>query len=228
MMLMKKEQKKVQMKRVGEAVRRWLCASVSMYILIWMILFSALTQVKGQSSNTLKITSITPNDIKVGMYQVIENGGYYSVELKLTGSGFKSIGQIKFSFKNTTYGTTETPITWSKGDENWKIKVNIKDDNEMIIKPIVLSQKDNDGIFKWTLKLIGNNNQSAETSFTVRYIKHGIDKWLLDRIDELAETYYNKNWQIITINQYKAWIATITIEGADGGYAAHSRYINYK
>jgi hypothetical protein len=70
MMLMKKEQKKVQMKRVGEAVRRWLCASVSMYILIWMILFSALTQVKGQSSNTLKITSITPNDIKVGMYQL--------------------------------------------------------------------------------------------------------------------------------------------------------------
>jgi hypothetical protein len=114
MMLMKKEQKKVQMKRVGEAVRRWLCASVSMYILIWMILFSALTQVKGQSSNTLKITSITPNDIKVGMYQVIENGGYYSVELKLTGSGFESIDQIKFSFKNTTYGTTETSITWNK------------------------------------------------------------------------------------------------------------------
>jgi hypothetical protein len=92
----------------------------------------------------------------------------------------------------------------------------------MIIKPIVLSQKDNDGIFKWTVKLIGNNNQSAETSFTVRYIKHGIDKWLLDRIDELAGTYYDENWQI-TINQYKAWIATITLEGSDGGYAAHSR-----
>jgi hypothetical protein len=41
-------------------------------------------------------------------------------------------------------------------NENWKIKVNIKSDNEMIIKPIVLSQKDNDGIFKWTVKLIGN------------------------------------------------------------------------
>jgi len=96
----------------------------------------------------------------------------------------------------------------------------------MIIKPIVLSQKDNDGIFKWTVKLIGNNNQSAETSFTVRYIKHGIDKWLLDRIDELAGTYYDGNWQI-TINQYKAWIATITLEGSDGGYAAHSGAKNY-
>jgi hypothetical protein len=111
-----------------------------MYILIWMILFSALTQVKGQSSNTLKITSITPNDIKVGMYQVIENGRYYSVELKLTGNGFESVNQIKFSFKNTTYGTTETSITWKKDDENWKNKVNIND-NKMIIKPIVLSKK---------------------------------------------------------------------------------------
>jgi hypothetical protein len=70
------------------------------------------------------------------------------------------------------------------------------------------------------------NNQSAETSFTVRYIKHGIDKWLLDRIDELAGTYYDGNWQI-TINQYKAWIATITLEGSDGGYAAHSGAKNY-
>jgi hypothetical protein len=53
---------------------------------------------------------------------VIENGGYYSVELKLTGSGFESIDQIKFSFKNTTYGTTETSITWNKDDRIGRLR----------------------------------------------------------------------------------------------------------
>jgi hypothetical protein len=215
-MLVKKELKEGQMKRLGETVGRRLCVNVPRCILIWILLLSALTQVRGQF---LQITNIDPKDIKVGMYQIKDR--YYSTNLTLQGNGFNSVNEIKFSIINTTYSKKYPDIIWEKGDKNWQEKVEIIGDIKMIIKLRVLSKEDEPGIYKWNIQLIGKNNQNASIEFTVRYIKHGIDKWLLDKIDELAGKYYNENWEI-SLNQYKAWIATITLEGSDGGYAAHS------
>ena len=50
-----------------------------------------------------------------------------------------------------------------------------------------------------------------------------IDNELLYLIDRYASKYYNDTWDL-TLNQYKAWIATIAWgEGGRGGYTAHSQ-----
>jgi|GEM_PF-2699321 len=60
---------------------------------------------------------------------------------------------------------------------------------------------------------------SAQTEPTAR-----IDKGLLSLIDEYADDYYKNSWNV-TLNQYKAWIATIAWgEGNRGGYTAHSHW----
>jgi hypothetical protein len=183
-MLVKKELKEGQMKGLGETVGRRLCVNVPRCILIWILLLSALTQVRGQF---LQITNIDPKDIKIGMYQFqLIKDRYYSTNLTLQGNGFNSVNEIKFSIINTTYSKKYPDIIWEKGDKNWQEKVEIISDIKMIIKLRVLSKEDEPGIYKWNIQLIGKNNQNASIEFIVRYIKHGIDKWLLDKIDELA------------------------------------------
>lgn len=50
-----------------------------------------------------------------------------------------------------------------------------------------------------------------------------IEQGLLDRIDQLAPTYYRSSWNM-SLEQFKAWTATIAwAEGANGGYTAHSQ-----
>jgi|Deesub1362A_J573_1020465.scaffolds.fasta_scaffold00256_21 hypothetical protein len=50
-----------------------------------------------------------------------------------------------------------------------------------------------------------------------------IDEHLLDLIDQYASDYFRDIWNI-TLDQYKAWIATIAWgEGGLGGYTAHSQ-----
>lgn len=51
-----------------------------------------------------------------------------------------------------------------------------------------------------------------------------IDNNLVDMINENAQSYYHEFWDI-SISQYKAWIALITLrEAGIGRYAAHSQY----
>jgi len=50
-----------------------------------------------------------------------------------------------------------------------------------------------------------------------------LDEHLLDLIDQYADDYFRSIWNI-TLDQYKAWIATIAWgEGGLGGYTAHSQ-----
>ncbi|HOV33443.1 MAG TPA: hypothetical protein PLX23_08785, partial [Candidatus Hydrogenedens sp.] len=54
-------------------------------------------------------------------------------------------------------------------------------------------------------------------------ISAAIDGYLLDLIDQYAGNYYNSSWNL-TLEQFKAWIATIAWgEGGRGGYTAHSQ-----
>ncbi|HEC91855.1 MAG TPA: hypothetical protein ENI51_02510 [Candidatus Atribacteria bacterium] len=51
-----------------------------------------------------------------------------------------------------------------------------------------------------------------------------IDEELLDLINQYADDYYKPEWNV-TLDQYKAWIATIAwSEGNRGGYVAHSQW----
>jgi hypothetical protein len=56
-------------------------------------------------------------------------------------------------------------------------------------------------------------------------ITAAISEELLREIDSLAGQYYDDNWGL-TLDQYKAWIATIAWGegGREGGYVAHSHY----
>ncbi|MEM2914192.1 MAG: prenyltransferase/squalene oxidase repeat-containing protein, partial [Candidatus Bathyarchaeia archaeon] len=55
-----------------------------------------------------------------------------------------------------------------------------------------------------------------------------IDSRLLSLIGQYASDYYNPEWDL-TLDQYRAWIATIAWgEGGKGGYTAHSQYGKYK
>jgi len=55
-----------------------------------------------------------------------------------------------------------------------------------------------------------------------------IDGQLLNLIDQYADKYYNPEWNL-TLDQYKAWIATIAWgEGRMGGYTAHSQAGRYQ
>jgi len=52
----------------------------------------------------------------------------------------------------------------------------------------------------------------------------GVDVELVNMIEELAPDYYDESWNV-SLSQYKAWIATITLrESGRGRYAAHSQY----
>jgi hypothetical protein len=59
---------------------------------------------------------------------------------------------------------------------------------------------------------------------TVPQVTAAIDTLLLNLIDQYANSYFDPAWDI-TIDQYKAWIATIAWgEGGKGGYVAHSHW----
>jgi len=65
------------------------------------------------------------------------------------------------------------------------------------------------------------DRSTAQTS--VGAISAAIDQQLLYSLDSLAECYWNSNWDI-TLEQYKAWMATIAwSEGGIAGYSAHSQ-----
>lgn len=77
----------------------------------------------------------------------------------------------------------------------------------------------------WTAQVVNpGDGQSNIFSFTVILeVTAAIDGDLLNLIDQYAEEYYNKTWNL-TLNQYKAWITTIAWgEGGKGGYTAHSQ-----
>lgn len=68
-------------------------------------------------------------------------------------------------------------------------------------------------------------NPSAQqyNNFNV-HLTNVIPRDLLTLIDAYANSYYNSAWNL-TLDQYKAWIATIAwAEGAKGGFTAHSHW----
>ncbi|MBA7516187.1 hypothetical protein ES705_08233 [subsurface metagenome] len=72
----------------------------------------------------------------------------------------------------------------------------------------------------------GNESDSKSVNIEVTAIvcNSFIPRYLLDLIDTYANSYYNSAWRL-TLDQYKAWIATIAwSEGKKGGFTAHSQY----
>jgi hypothetical protein len=60
--------------------------------------------------------------------------------------------------------------------------------------------------------------------FTSSEVYAQIDEGLKRMIDERADSYFNPNWNI-SLSQYKAWIALISLMEVDGlGYGAHSGF----
>jgi len=69
----------------------------------------------------------------------------------------------------------------------------------------------------------GLKQGSSEHTETGASVTAKLDAGLLNLIDTHAVTYYKSTWNL-TLEQYKAWIATIAwAEGGSGGYGAHSQ-----
>lgn len=80
----------------------------------------------------------------------------------------------------------------------------------------------------WTAQIINpDNKKSNNFDFTVinpSSPSWGLDQNLVSLINTHAPNYYNENWEI-SLSQYKAWIALISLrEAGYGRYVAHSQY----
>ena len=166
---------------------------------------------------SLTFTDLQPSTI-------ITDQSTYDAVLFAKGTNFLNVIQIAFNWSGPDSGST----VWNKGDSSWNMRVTIHNDTAMTIRPRVLSGETGNQTktWNWTVTLKDNTGTTASKQFIVIYSPTGaiarIDKNLLDLIDKNAGSYYNKNWNL-TLNQFKAWIATIAwAEGMLGGYTAHS------
>jgi VCBS repeat-containing protein len=175
----------------------------------------------GTPKPTLTFTSLEPSSIETSETT-------YDANLVATGTNFYNVVEITLSWSGPDSGT----ITWKKGDSRWNERVIVSSDTKMTLRPRVLYEErgTQQKTWTWTVTLKDNTGATASRQFTVIYkpppqtsVTAAIDQNLLDLIDRYASSYYKDTWKL-TIEQYKAWIATIAwAEGGKGGYVAHSQ-----
>ena len=103
-----------------------------------------------------------------------------------------------------------------EGELLWKCKTDTSVESASISSDGSYVAIGTDNKIYYFVGLIESENAIDET-------KPVIDGYLLNLIDEYADDNYNPNWNL-SLNQYKAWIATIAwAEGGRGGYVAHSQ-----
>lgn len=95
----------------------------------------------------------------------------------------------------------------------------------------IITFTDNTGITDGVLtvkvdynQIFGEDSKDYEPYGTTDvHLTNVIPRYLLTLIDDYANSYYNSAWNL-TLDQYKAWVATIAwAEGRWGGFTAHSQ-----
>jgi hypothetical protein len=129
--------------------------------------------------------------------------------LSILGSGFVSQSQVTLRIEDNEY-----PIP---SDRTQFVNAN---------KINVLVGLTDPGV--WTVQIANPDNmKSNQFEFVVISsvpTGWGLDQSLVDLINTYAPDYYNNNWGI-TLSQYKAWIALISLrEAGKGRYVAHSQW----
>jgi len=114
----------------------------------------------------LTFTSITPSSITTQTRP-------YDAELTATGSNFNKVDLIKFTWEGASAGGSSP---WEKGSDDWKEKVEVVSDNEMILKPrVVGSTATWSGTDTWTVELRDDTGATISQNFTVTYAHDATD-----------------------------------------------------